>query len=147
MVTYNNSIYALLIFQPYKNGNLIVCDMIGHRVVEMMPKGQIVKVMADKYGGKSIDGPNDVVTNAKGDFYFTDPQFTMEPTKFRPGRAVYYVSPEGKITRLVDPNEFVMPNGIVLSPDGKTLYINNCYDNESWFPVNSEKDNFVGPMM
>lgn len=36
-----------------------------------------------------------------------------------------------------------MPNGIVLSPDGKTLYINNCYDNESWYPVNSEKDNFI----
>ena len=128
---------------PYKNGNLIVCDMMGHRVVEMTPKGQIVKVLADKYEGKSIDGPNDVVTDAKGGFYFTDPQFTMEPTKFQPGRAVYYVSPEGKITRLVEPNEFAMPNGIVLSPDGKTLYINNCYDNESWFPVNSEKDNFV----
>jgi len=128
---------------PYKNGNLIVCDMMGHRVVEMTPRGQIVKVLADKYEGKSIDGPNDVVTDAKGGFYFTDPQFTMEPTKFQPGRAVYYVSPEGKITRLVEPNEFAMPNGIVLSPDGKTLYINNCYDNESWFPVNSEKDNFV----
>ncbi|HZB14925.1 MAG TPA: SMP-30/gluconolactonase/LRE family protein [Chryseolinea sp.] len=128
---------------PYKNGNLIVCDMMGHRVVEMTPKGQIVKVLADKYEGKSIDGPNDVVTDAKGGFYFTDPQFTMEPTKFQPGRAVYYVSPDGKITRLVEPNEFAMPNGIVLSPDGKTLYINNCYDNESWFPVNSEKDNFV----
>jgi gluconolactonase len=67
----------------------------------------------------------------------------MEPPNFQPGRAVYYVSPEGKITRLVYPNEFAMPNGIVLSPDGKTLYINNCYDNESWFPVNNEKDNFV----
>ncbi len=99
--------------------------------------------MADKYEDKSIDGPNDVITDAKGGFYFTDPQFTMEPTKFQPGRAVYYVSAEGKITRLVQPNEFAMPNGILLSPDGKTLYINNCYDNESWFPVNSEKDNHI----
>jgi gluconolactonase len=128
---------------PYKNGNLIVCDMMGHRVVEMTTKGQVVKVLADKYEGKSIDGPNDVVTDANGGFYFTDPQFTMEPTKFQPGRAVYYVSPAGKVTRLTEPNEFAMPNGIVLSPDGKTLYINNCYDNESWFPVNSEKDNFI----
>ena len=56
---------------------------------------------------------------------------------------MYYVSPEGKITRLTQPNEFAMPNGIVLSPDGKTLYINNCYDDESWFPVKSEKDNFI----
>jgi gluconolactonase len=128
---------------PYKNGNLIVCDMMGHRVVEMTTKGQVIKVLADKYDGKSIDGPNDIVTDAKGGFYFTDPQFTMEMKKFQPGRAVYYVSPAGKVTRLVEPNEFAMPNGIALSPDGKTLYINNCYDNESWFPVNSEKDNHV----
>jgi gluconolactonase len=128
---------------PYKNGNLIVCDMMGHRVVEMTTKGQVVRVLADKYDGKSIDGPNDVITDAKGGFYFSDPQFTMEPKKFQPGRAVYYVSPDGKIKRLLQPNEFAMPNGILLSSDGKTLYINNCYDNESWFPVNSEKDNFV----
>ena len=128
---------------PYKNGNLIVCDMMGHRVVEMTTKGEVVKVIADKYEGKSIDGPNDVITDAKGGVYFTDPQFTMEPTKFQPGRAVYYASPQGKVTRLTEPNEFAMPNGIVLSPDGKTLYINNCYDDESWYPVKSEKDNFI----
>jgi gluconolactonase len=128
---------------PYKNGNLIVCDMMGHRVVEMTTKGQVVRILADKYEGKPIDGPNDVVTDAKGGFYFTDPQFTLEPEKFQPGRAVYYVSPEGKITRIVEPNEFAMPNGIVLSPDGKTLYINNCYDDESWYPVKSDKDNFI----
>jgi gluconolactonase len=128
---------------PYKNGNLIVCDMMGHRVVEMTTNGQVVKVLADKYEGKPIDGPNDVITDAKGGFYFTDPQFTMEAEKFQPGRAVYYVSPEGKITRLTEPNEFAMPNGILLSPDGKTLYINNCYDDEDWYPVKSEKDNFI----
>ncbi|MEI9944328.1 MAG: SMP-30/gluconolactonase/LRE family protein [Chitinophagaceae bacterium] len=128
---------------PYKNGNLIVCDMMGHRVVEMTTRGEVVKVLADKYDGKSVDGPNDVITDAKGGFYFTDPQFTMEPVKSQPGRAVYYVSPEGKVTRLTAPNEFAMPNGILLSPDGKTLYINNCYDDESWFPVKSEKDNFL----
>jgi gluconolactonase len=128
---------------PYKNGNLLVCDMMGHRLVEMTTNGEVVKVIVDKYEGKSIDGPNDVITDAKGGIYFTDPQFTMEPTKFQPGRAVYYASPEGKVIRLTEPNEFAMPNGIVLSPDGKTLYINNCYDNESWYPVNSEKDNYI----
>lgn len=128
---------------PYKNGNLLVCDMMGHRVVEMTTKGQVIRVMADKYDGKPIDGPNDVVTDAKGGFYFTDPQFTMEPQKNQPGRAVYYVAPDGKVTRVTEPNEFAMPNGIVLSPDGKNLYINNCYDDESWYPVKSEKDNFL----
>jgi len=128
---------------PYKNGNLIVCDMMGHRVVEMTRNGQVVRVLADKYNGKPIDGPNDIITDSKGGFYFTDPQFTMEAEKFQPGRAVYYVSPKGEITRITEPNEFAMPNGILLSPDGKTLYINNCYDKESWYPVQSEKDNYI----
>ena len=126
---------------PYKNGNLIVCDMIGHRVVEMTTKGQVVKVLADKYNGKPIDGPNDIITDVKGGIYFTDPQFTMEAVKFQPGRNIYYISPAGKLTRLFEPNEFAMPNGILLSPDGKTLYINNTYDDESWYPVKSTKKN------
>ena len=128
---------------PYKNGNLVVCDMLGHRVVEMTTKGQVVKVIADRYDGKSLDGPNDIITDAKGGIYFTDPQFTMEPIKFQPGRCVYYLSPEGKLTRIVEPNAFAMPNGIVLSPDGKTIYINNTYDDKSWYPVNSDKENFI----
>lgn len=128
---------------PYKNGNLVVCDMLGHRVVEMTTKGQVVKVIADRYDGKPLDGPNDIITDTKGGIYFTDPQFTMEPVKSQPGRTVYYLSPEGKLTRIAEPNDFAMPNGIVLSPDGKTLYINNTYDNESWYPVDSDKDNYI----
>lgn len=128
---------------PYKNGNLIVCDMMGHRLVEMTTEGKVVEVLAHEYNGNPVDGPNDVVTDSKGGFYFTDPQFTMEEEKFQPGRAVYYVSNSGDIDRIVEPNEFAMPNGILLSPDGKTLYINNCYDDESWYPVKSEKDNFI----
>ena len=107
---------------PYKNSNLLVCDMIGHRVIEMTTEGKVVREVASKYDGKSIDGPNDIITDAKGGIYFTDPQFTMEAVKFQPGRAVYYVSPDGKVTRITEPNEFAMPNGILLSPDGKTLY-------------------------
>ena len=128
---------------PYKNGNLLVCDMIGHKVVEMTTSGNMVRVIVDSFDGKPIDGPNDIITDSKGGIYFTDPQFTMEAEKFQPGRAVYYVSPDREITRLVEPNEFAMPNGILLSPDEKTLYINNCYDDESWYPVDSSKDNFV----
>jgi gluconolactonase len=128
---------------PYKNGNLIVCDMIGHKVVEMTTAGKIVKVIVDKYNGKPIDGPNDIITDVKGGIYFTDPQFTMEAVKFQPGRAVYYVSTDGKVTRVTEPNEFAMPNGILLSPDGKTLFINNCYDDETWYPVKSTKKNTI----
>ena len=128
---------------PYKNGNLLVCDMMGHRVVEMTTKGEVVKVLASKYNGKSIDGPNDIVADAKGGIYFTDPQFTAEAVKNQPGRAVYYISPDGKLTRVIEPNDFAMPNGVVLSPDGKTIYINNTYDDQETYPVNSDKENFV----
>ena len=128
---------------PYKNGNLLVCNMMGHQVVEMTTKGEVVKVVASKYNGKSLDGPNDVVADTKGGFYFTDPQFTADAVKNQPGRTVYYVSPDGKITRLVDPNAFAMPNGVVLSPDGKVLYINNTYDDQETYPVNSDKENFI----
>jgi gluconolactonase len=128
---------------PYKNGNLLVCDMMGHRVVEMTTKGEVVKVLASKYNGKSIDGPNDIISDAKGGIYFTDPQFTADAVKNQPGRCVYYISPEGKLIRVIEPNAFAMPNGILLSPDGKIVYINNTYDDQDTYPVKSDKKNFI----
>jgi gluconolactonase len=128
---------------PLKNGNLAACDMFGHRVVEMTTKGRIVRTLAGAFEGKSLDGPNDIVTDAKGGIYFTDPQFTPDAKKNQPGRAVYYIKPDGKLVRIIPPNDFAMPNGIFLSPDGKTLYINNTYDTESFWNVDSDKDNWV----
>lgn len=125
------------------NGNLIVCDMFGHRVIEMNTSGEIVKVLADEYDGKPLDGPNDLIMDSKGGIYFSDPQFTADAVKNQPGRTVYYLSPEGKLTRILEPDTFAMPNGVALSPDGKTLYINNTYDNEDWWNVDSDKDHFI----
>jgi len=125
------------------NGNLIVCDMFGHRVIEMDTSGNVLKVLADSYNSKPLDGPNDLVMDAKGGIYFTDPQFTPETKKNQPGRTVYYLNPKGKLIRIINPDDFAMPNGIVLSPDGKTLYIANTYDDEKWWNVNSNKDNFI----
>jgi gluconolactonase len=125
------------------DGSLIVCDMFGHRLLRMDTKGNILKVLADKYEGKALDGPNDLVMDAKGGIYFSDPQFTGDAVKNQPGRTVYYLAPDGKLTRLLPPNDFAMPNGLALSPDGKTLYINNTYDDEKFWNVNSDKDNYV----
>jgi gluconolactonase len=126
-----------------KNNNLIVCNMSGHRVLEMDTNGKILKVLADSYDGKSLDGPNDLVMDPKGGLYFTDPQYTAGPVKNQPGRSVYYLTPESKLIRLLEPNAFVFPNGLALSPDNKTLYINNSQDNEKDAAINSDKDNFV----
>jgi len=128
---------------PLASGNLAVCDMFGHRIVEMTTHGTVVRTLAASCEGKAIDGPNDLVVDAKGGIYFTDPQFTPDARKSQPGRAVYYRTPEGKVIRVIEPNVFAMPNGVLLSPDGKTLYINNTYDSETFWNVDTDKDNFV----
>jgi gluconolactonase len=111
-----------------KNGNLIVCDMFGHRVVEVQPStGRVVRVVLDKINGKPIDGPNDLVMDANGGLYITDPQFTPETQKSQPGKQVYYVAPDGTAKVVIGPGEYAMPNGVELSPDGKTLYVNNTW--------------------
>jgi gluconolactonase len=125
------------------NGNLAVCDMFGHRLIEMTTGGKIVKTLASMYNGRLIDGPNDLVIDAKGGIYFTDPQFTADAEKNQPGRSVYYITPKGNVIRVIEPDDFAMPNGLLLSQDGKTLYVNNTYDDEEWWNVNSDKDNFV----
>jgi len=128
---------------PLPSGNLAVCDMFGHRIIEMTTQGSIVKTLVAAYEGKPIDGPNDLVIDARGGIYFTDPQFTPDAVKSQPGRAVYYRTPEGKVIRVIEPNVFAMPNGVVLSPDGKTLYVNNTYDSETFWNVDTDKDNTV----
>jgi len=111
-----------------RNGNLIVCDMFGHRVVEVDPAdGRVIRVLLDTINGKPIDGPNDLVMDAKGGIYVTDPQFTPDEKKSQPGKHVYYIAPDGSARVVVGPGEYAMPNGVELSPDGKTLYVNNTW--------------------
>ncbi|MFC1694382.1 SMP-30/gluconolactonase/LRE family protein, partial [Candidatus Latescibacterota bacterium] len=110
---------------PLANGNLAVCDMFGHRVIEMTTSGRVVRTIANKYNGALLDGPNDLVTDAKGGIYVTDPQFTPGLEKYQPGKAIYYIKPSREVIRVVEPGDFGQPNGILLSPDGKTCYINN----------------------
>jgi gluconolactonase len=111
-----------------QNGRLIVCDMFGHRVVEVDPAtGRVGRVLLDTVNGKPIDGPNDLVMDGKGGLYITDPQFTPEAKKSQPGKQVYYLAPDGTARVVIGPGEYAMPNGVELSPDGRTLYINNTW--------------------
>ena len=111
-----------------RNGNLIVCDMFGHRVVEVDPAtGRVVRVLLARIDGTPIDGPNDLVMDAKGGLYITDPQFTPETTKSQPGKQVYYLAPDGTARVVIGPGGYAMPNGVELSPDGRTLYVNNTW--------------------
>ena len=111
-----------------RNGRLIVCDMFGHRVVEVDPAtGRVGRVLLDTINGAPIDGPNDLVMDAKGGLYITDPQFTPEAKKSQPGKQVYYLAPDGTARVVIGPGEYAMPNGVELSPDGRTLYVNNTW--------------------
>jgi gluconolactonase len=83
---------------------------LGPRVV--WPKGK-ERIIADNFQGKSFGRPNDIVADKKGGLYFTDP----------PASAVYYVPPGGAIIRVDDGVK--TPNGIQLSHDEKTLYVND----------------------
>lgn len=111
-----------------RSGNLIVCDMFGHRVVELDPvNGRVIRVLLDRINGRPIDGPNDLVMDAKGGIYVTDPQFTPDEKKSQPGKQVYYMAPDGSARVVIGPGEFAMPNGVEIAPDGRTLYVNNTW--------------------
>jgi len=86
-------------------------------------------VIADKFEGTSFSRPNDLVVDAQGGVYFTDPgQFPeqeaeLRKTKFRLPAAIYYVAPGRPAVKVAD--GITRPNGITLSPNGRVLYVND----------------------
>jgi len=110
-----------------KRGNLLVCDMYGHRMIEMNPRnGRILKTIFSKVDGTRIDGPNDLVMDLKGGIYVTDPQFIPDEKRM-PGPQVYYIDPSGKSKVVIPAGEYAFPNGVEISPDGKILYVDNTW--------------------
>jgi gluconolactonase len=101
-------------------GNIVACEMDG-RIVEIDVKTKEVKAITDKYDGKRYNAPNDLVIDRSGGVYFTDPRFRA-PEPWPQGKeAWYYADAKGKVTRLGD--NLPAPNGVILSPDEKTLYV------------------------
>lgn len=117
----NNGMTATL--KPNRAGNLFACEMMGHRIVEMDSTGKVLRVVVGEYNGKRIDGPNDLVIDRKGGFYFTDSQFIGKKQKMQDKPAIYYVTKGGAVTRVAD--DVLFPNGLGLSLDGKTLFVAN----------------------
>ncbi len=107
-------------------GNLIACQQGKDRVVEFDDQANITKVFAETYNNTPFNSPNDLIADARGGIYFTDPSFGTTPVQDK--EAVYYISPEGAVTRIID--DLQKPNGVILSPDGSKLYVvdtNNKY--------------------
>lgn len=78
-------------------------------------------VLASQYEGARFNSPNDLVIAADGGLYFTDPFFGRSSDQPQPVQGVYRIGTAGDILRVVD--DMTRPNGIILSPDGNTLFI------------------------
>ncbi len=114
------------------SGHLIICQD-GDRTVSRMnsPIGHPYArftTLASRYQEKKFNSPNDLIYNRSGDLFFTDPPYGLEknmddPLKEIPFQGVYKNSASGKLTLLLD--SISRPNGIALTPDGKTLMIAN----------------------
>jgi gluconolactonase len=108
-------------------GRLTLCEHGDRRVTRIEKDGK-KKVLADKYMGKRLNSPNDLVYHSNGDLYFTDPPYGLLGSFESPDReldfcGVYRLKKDGTLTLLT--KEMTAPNGITFSPDEKTLYVAN----------------------
>jgi gluconolactonase len=101
-------------------GEIVACEGDG-RVVAYSADGKSRRVLADTYDGKRFNAPNDLVIDKQGGVYFTDPFFGPRQPLPQGKTAVYYIAADGKVSRLID--DLPLPNGVILSPDEKTLYV------------------------
>ncbi len=109
-----------------KNKNLVI-NQHGNRRIVRLEKDGTETVLADKFEGKRLNSPNDLVYRTDGTLFFTDPPFGL-PKFFDDKRkelafSGVYSLYKGKLQLLT--KEFTGPNGIALSPDEKYLYVGN----------------------
>src|SRR5215470_12983267 len=107
-------------------GRLTIDQHGNHRVVRVESDGQLT-VLADKFKGKRLNSPNDLVYRSDGTLYFTDPPFGLpkffnDPRKELSFSGVFAV--KGGNLKVVT-KDFTGPNGIAFSPDEKFLYVTN----------------------
>ncbi|MHA1548870.1 MAG: SMP-30/gluconolactonase/LRE family protein [Alphaproteobacteria bacterium] len=111
-----------------RQGRLISCEHGGRRVTRTEADGGIT-VIADRYDGKRLNSPNDVVVKSDDSIWFTDPDYGImsdyegnRGESEQAGCFVYRVDPaSGSITVVAD--DFVKPNGLAFSPRESTLYV------------------------
>jgi gluconolactonase len=113
-------------------GHLVLCQH-GDRRVARLEDGAFV-TLADRFDGRRFNSPNDLVFADDGSVYFTDPPYGRPETFDDPGRemdwcGVYHLAPNGQVSLII--KDLKAPNGIGLSPDGKTLYINQSHPEEA----------------
>lgn len=103
-----------------QHGRLLACEQQGRRITRSSPGG-ITMPVATHYQGRRLNSPNDLVLDAYGGIYFTDPRNGPRDDAELDSDAVYHVAPDGTIRRII--TSLNRPTGIALSPDGRTLYV------------------------
>ena len=108
-----------------RSGRLIVCESTTRRLTRTEIDGTIM-VLADRYNGKRLNSPNDVVVRLDGTVYFTDPFYLSgnpPPPEELDFKGFFSVTPDGEIHLLGD--DYIFPNGLAFSPDESILYVND----------------------
>ena len=104
-------------------GRLIMCEGDGRRISRREADGSITN-LADRWEGKRIHRPNDVVCKSDGSLYFTNPSGRIDPADREIDFAgVHRIMPDGTVTAAVTDTEY--PNGLAFSPDESVLYVAN----------------------
>jgi len=110
-----------------RQGRLITCEHDSRRVTRTEHDGRIT-ILMDRFKGKKLNAPNDVVVASDDSIWFTDPGYGIDgeyeghKDKFELAANVYRIDPKtGRASVMVD--DFTRPNGLAFSPDEKRLYI------------------------
>ena len=103
---------------------LIDCASVLRAIIEVTPDGKY-KILADKYEGKRLNSPNDVIIGPDGAIYFTDPTLDLVAGEKQeiPFQGVYRLDETGKLRLLT--KDLTQPNGLAFSPDGKKFYVDD----------------------
>jgi len=110
-----------------RQGRLISCEHDSRRVTRTEPDGSIT-VLIDRYQGKRLNAPNDVVVHSNGSIWFTDPGYGIlsdyegHVDKFELPTNVYRLDPTNRDVTVVA-SDMARPNGLCFSPDERRLYI------------------------
>lgn len=127
------------------DNTVILCQHGNRRIVRVASDGK-VSLLLDRYQGKRLNSPNDLVYEPGGALYFTDPPFGLtkqddDPAKELPFNGVFRFS-KGKLQPII--KDLARPNGIAFSPDYKTLYISNSEANHRlWMRYDVNADGTV----
>lgn len=109
------------------DGRLLLAEH-GTRAVMRLGERFVQDTLASHYQGRRLNSPNDLALHSSGAVYFTDPPYGLaghddSPQKELAHNGVYRLDPDGTVTLLVD--DLTRPNGVILSPDERTLYVAN----------------------